>query len=196
MFVQNLAPDFKADALMPDGSFKNISLSEFKGKYVLLFFYPLDFTFVCPSEIIAFSNRIEDFRSRNTEVLGVSIDSKFTHHAWVNTPTNSGGIGKINFPLVSDITKNISKDYNVLFNQSIALRATILIDKTGIVRHYSVNDLPLGRNADEFVRLLDALQHTEKHGEVCPAGWTKGETAINPTSNGIRDYLTDNADKL
>jgi len=175
---------------MPDGSFNNIVLSQFKDKkYVVLFFYPLDFTFVCPSEIIAFSKRINDFNEKNAIVLGVSVDSKFTHYAWTNTPLDKGGIGNISFPLLSDISKEISRNYGVLINNSISLRATIIIDQKGIVRHYSLNDLPLGRNVDEVLRLLDALQHTEKHGEVCPAGWTKGKKAIQPTHDGIKNYL-------
>ena len=197
MYVQNTAPSFKADALMPDGNFDNIDIAQFKNKkYVVLFFYPLDFTFVCPSEIIAFSKRNHEFEKRNTQVLGVSIDSKFTHHAWTNTPTDLGGIGHVSFPLLSDITKNISKQYGVLINSSVALRATVIIDKQGIIRHYSINDLPLGRNVDEFIRILDAIQYTEKHGEVCPAGWVKGNDAIKPTSDGIKNYLTKSAKDL
>ena len=171
MFISKNAPSFKADALMPDGTFNQISISQFKQeKYVVLFFYPLDFTFVCPSEIIAFSKRIEDFKSRNTEIIGVSTDSKFTHHAWTNTKIENGGVGNISFPLVSDLSKSISKEYDVLMNDSISVRATIIIDKEGLIRHYSLNDLALGRNVDEFLRLIDALQHSEKYGEVCPAG--------------------------
>jgi len=197
MFIAKNAPDFKADALMPDGTFNQISMSQFKQQsYVVLFFYPLDFTFVCPSEIIAFSKRIEDFRSRNTEIIGVSVDSKFTHHAWTNTAIENGGVGKITFPLVSDISKDISRDYDVLFNNAVSVRATVIIDKEGVIRHYSLNDLSLGRNVNEFVRLIDALQHNEKYGEVCPAGWRKGSEAIKPTTEGIKKYLKENASNL
>jgi len=197
MFISNIAPDFKADALMPDGTFNQISISEFKNnKYILLFFYPLDFTFVCPSEIIAFSKRVDEFKIRNTELIGVSVDSKFTHHAWTNTSVENGGVGKISFPLVSDLSKDISKQYDVLFNNAISVRGTVIIDKNGMVKHYSLNDLSLGRNVDEFLRLIDALQHTEKYGEVCPAGWRKGDEAINPTNTGIKKYLKENVDNL
>jgi len=197
MFIQKPAPIFEAEALMPNGSFDKISLNKFKNKnYVLLFFYPLDFTFVCPSEIIAFSKRVKKFREKNCEIIGISIDSKFTHKAWVDTPLNKGGVGKIDFPLISDLDKNISRNYNVLINESISLRATFLLDKSGIIRHYSVNDLPIGRNVDEYLRILDALQYIEKYGEVCPAGWTKGAEAIKTTSDGIKEYLTNNANKL
>jgi peroxiredoxin (alkyl hydroperoxide reductase subunit C) len=197
MFISKPAPDFRADALMPDGTFSTISISQFKQqKYVLLFFYPLDFTFVCPSEIIAFSKRMDDFKARNTEIIGVSIDSKFTHNAWTNTSVDNGGVGKISFPLASDLSKMISKDYDVLLNNSISVRATIIIDKEGIIRHYSLNDLSLGRNVEEFLRLIDALQHTEKYGEVCPAGWRKGNDAIKPTTTGIKKFLKENASNL
>jgi peroxiredoxin (alkyl hydroperoxide reductase subunit C) len=197
MFITTTAPDFKADALMPDGTFSQISVSQFKQKsYVLLFFYPLDFTFVCPSEIIAFSKRIEDFKNRNTEVIGVSVDSKFTHHAWTNTAVENGGVGNISFPLVSDLSKSISKDYDVLVNNAVSVRATVIVDKEGIIRHYSLNDLALGRNVDEFIRLIDALQHHEKYGEVCPAGWRKGSEAIKPTTSGIKKYLKENVNNL
>ena len=197
MFIGRNAPDFNSDALMPDGTFNQISLSKFKQKnYVVLFFYPLDFTFVCPSEIIAFSKRIEDFKSRQTEIIGVSIDSKFTHHAWTNTSLEDGGVGNISFPLVSDLSKSISKSYDTLLNDSVSVRGTIIIDKEGIIRHYSLNDLALGRNVDEFIRLVDALQHNEKYGEVCPAGWRKGSEAIKPTTIGIKKYLKENANNL
>jgi len=190
MFISCVAPCFTAEALMPDKSFGNISLSNFKSKkYVLLFFYPLDFTFVCPSEIILLSNKISQFKSRNTEVLGISIDSKFSHYAWANTNIKDGGIGNISFPLISDISKKISHDYDVLLNNSVAVRATVLIDKQGIVRHYSLNDLSLGRNIEEIIRLLDALQHTEKYGEVCPAEWNKGLPAMNPNIDSTKKYL-------
>jgi peroxiredoxin (alkyl hydroperoxide reductase subunit C) len=197
MYISTIAPDFKADALMPDNTFGQISVSQFKEKkYVLLFFYPLDFTFVCPSEIIALSKRINDFKSRDTEIIGISTDSKFSHYAWTNTDIENGGVGKINFPLVSDLSKGISKDYNVLLNNSIAVRASFIIDKKGLIRHYSLNDLPLGRNVDEHLRIIDSLQHVEKYGEVCPAGWRKGDIAVKPTLQNIKSFLKNNYDKL
>jgi peroxiredoxin (alkyl hydroperoxide reductase subunit C) len=195
--IQKSAPDFNAEAVMPNGEFANIKLSDFKGKkYVVLFFYPLDFTFVCPSEILAFSNRIKDFEARDTQVIGVSIDSKFSHFAWRNTAVDQGGIGQVTFPLVADLNKQISRDYGVLLDEAVALRGTFLIDKAGVVRHATLNDLPLGRNIDETIRLVDALQHTEKHGEVCPAGWAKGETAMVPTAEGVASFLKEKAAAL
>lgn len=195
--IQKPAPDFTADAVMSNGEFSSITLSSFKDKkYVALFFYPLDFTFVCPSEIISFSNKVKEFESRNVQVLGVSIDSKFSHYAWRKTPVDKGGIGEIAFPLISDLTKEIARDYGVLINDAIALRGTFLIDKTGVVRHATLNDLPLGRNVDETLRIIDALQHTEQHGEVCPANWKKGETAMKPNAAGVASYLAENCKKL
>lgn len=188
--VTKEAPDFTAQAVLPDNSFSEIKLSSFKGKYVALFFYPLDFTFVCPSEIIAFDKALSEFKERNAEIIGVSIDSHFTHLAWKNTPRDKGGIGDVQFPLVADITKDIARSYGVLFNDALALRGFFLIDKEGIVRHALVNDLPLGRNVDEAIRILDALQFTEKHGEVCPANWKQGEEAMKPTAEGVSDYLS------
>ncbi len=188
--VMKKAPDFTAQAVMPDGSFKEIKLSDYKGKYVVLFFYPLDFTFVCPSEIIAFDKELEKFKERNTEVIGVSVDSHYTHWAWRNTPRNKGGIGKIRYPLVSDLTRNISRDYGVLLeDQGVALRGLFLIDKEGVVRHAVINDLSLGRSVPEALRIVDAWQHYEKHGEVCPANWHKGEEAMKPTPEGVAEYL-------
>lgn len=188
--IQRPAPDFCADAVLANGDFAEIRLSSFRDKkYVALFFYPLDFTFVCPSEILAFSKRVKDFEARNTEIIGVSVDSKFSHFAWRNTPVENGGIGHIGFSLVSDLTKEISRDYGVLVNDSVALRGTFLVDKSGIVRHATLNDLPLGRNVDETLRVIDALQHTELHGEVCPAGWTKGKPAMKPTAEGVASFL-------
>jgi len=177
VIVTQPAPDFEATAVMPDGSFnEKFRLSDYKGKkYVVLFFYPLDFTFVCPSEILAFDKKVKEFEERNTQVIGVSVDSHFCHWAWRNTPVEKGGIGNVQFPLVADITKQISRDYGVLFNEAVALRGLFLIDKEGIVRHALVNDLPLGRSVDEAIRVVDALQHFEKHGEVCPANWRKGK---------------------
>jgi len=167
--VTEEAPDFTAQAVMPDNSFAELTLSSYRGKYVLLFFYPLDFTFVCPSEIIAFDQALARFKEKKAEVIGVSVDSHFTHLAWRNTPVEKGGIGRIGYPLVADLSKAIARSYGVLFNESIALRGLFLIDKEGIVRHALVNDLPLGRNVDEALRVLDALQFNEKNGEVCPA---------------------------
>ena len=195
--IQKRAPDFTADAVLANGDFKQITLSSFQDKsYVALFFYPLDFTFVCPSEIIAFSNRAKSFAEKNTQIIGVSVDSKFSHYAWRNTPVNQGGIGPIEFPLVSDLTKEISRDYGVLLNDSVALRGTFIIDKAGIVRHATLNDLPLGRNVDETLRVIDALQHTEAHGEVCPAGWQKGKEAMSPNAGGVSAYLASNCSSL
>jgi peroxiredoxin (alkyl hydroperoxide reductase subunit C) len=191
--VTKEAPDFTAQAVMPDNSFSEFKLSSMKGKYVVLFFYPLDFTFVCPSEIIAFDKALAEFKERNAEVVGVSVDSHFTHLAWKNTPRDQGGIGDVQFPMVADMTKEIARSYGVLCNESIALRGLFLIDKDGIVRHHLVNDLPLGRNVDEAIRVLDALQFTEKHGEVCPANWRQGEEAMKPTAEGVAEYLTKHA---
>lgn len=188
--VTKPAPDFMATAVMPDNTFnEKFQLSDMKGKYVALFFYPLDFTFVCPSEIIAFDKKLKEFKSRNCDVVGVSVDSHFSHWAWKNTPVEKGGIGNIQYPLVADITKSIAREYGVLFNDAIALRGLFLIDKEGVVRHALINDLPLGRNVDEVIRLLDALQHVEKHGEVCPANWRKGDEAMKPSAGGVADYL-------
>lgn len=195
--VQKPAPDFTAEAVLKNGDFSEISLSSFKGnKYVALFFYPLDFTFVCPSEIIAFSKRTQAFEERNTQILGVSVDSKFSHYAWRNTPIEKGGIGTIEFPLISDLTKEISRDYGVLVNDAVALRGTFIIDKSGIIRHATLNDLPIGRNVDETLRVIDALQFNEQHGEVCPAGWQKGQQAMRPNASGVASYLASNVAAL
>ncbi len=187
--VAKPAPDFEAEAVMPDGTFKKIKISDYKGKYVILFFYPLDFTFVCPTEIIAFSNQIEDFKSRNTEVLGVSVDSQFSHLAWRNTDRKSGGLGEIKYPLVADLNKDISRAYDVLADGGIAFRGLFLIDKDGIVQHQLINNLPLGRNIDEALRMVDSLQHHEEHGEVCPANWKKGEEAMKPGPKESQSYF-------
>lgn len=188
-FVQNDAPDFKAQTVMEDGSFKEIKLSDYKGKYVVLFFYPLDFTFVCPTEIIAFSDRIAEFKARNTEVLGVSVDSHFSHLAWRNTPRKKGGIGDVKYPIVSDLDKSIARQYGVLLEKpGIALRGLFVIDKQGKLRHITVNDLPLGRNVDEVLRIIDAIQFNEKHGEVCPANWKKGESGMKADQAGLESY--------
>ena len=190
VLVTKEAPDFKAQAVIANGSFEELSLSSYKGKYVLLFFYPLDFTFVCPSEILAFDKAREELEKRNCELIGVSVDSHFTHLAWKNTPVQSGGIGNIGFPLVADLDKSISEDYGVLLPDGISLRGLFLVDKEGIVRHQLINDLPLGRSVEEAIRILDALQFTEKYGEVCPANWKAGEEAMKPTAEGVADYLS------
>jgi peroxiredoxin (alkyl hydroperoxide reductase subunit C) len=187
--VTKKAPNFKAPAVFGDNSIKDLELSSYAGKYVVLFFYPLDFTFVCPSEIIAFDKKLDKFKEKNAEVIGVSVDSQFTHYAWKNTPLENGGIGNVRYPLVADLNKNISRDFGVLLDESVALRGLFLIDKEGIVRHSLVNDLPLGRNVDEALRMLDALQFTEQHGEVCPANWQEGEEAMKPTAQGVAEYL-------
>ncbi len=189
VLVGKQAPDFKATAVI-GGDFKEISLSEFRGKNVLLFFYPLDFTFVCPTELHAFQEKLEDFKKANTEVLGVSIDSQFSHLAWLNTPKAQGGIEGIKYPLVADTLKTISRDYDVLKTDAgIAYRGAFLIDPKGVVRHQTVNDLPLGRNIDEFLRLVDALAFHEEHGEVCPANWMKGEKSMKPDQAGLKEYF-------
>ena len=156
---------------------------------MVLFFYPLDFTFVCPSEIIAFDHRLKDFKARNTAVIGVSVDSEFTHFAWRQTPVDKGGIGPVGYPLVADLNKNIARAYGVLLNEAVALRGLFLLDTHGVVRHALVNDLPLGRSVDEALRLVDALQYHEEHGEVCPANWKQGEKGMKPTAAGVADYL-------
>lgn len=191
--VTEQAPDFTAQAVMPNNEFGELTLSKLRGKYVVLFFYPLDFTFVCPSEIIAFDKALPKFKEKNAEVIGVSVDSHFTHLAWKNTPRQKGGIGNVQYPLVADITKEIARSYGVLFNESVALRGLFLIDKEGLVRHALINDLPLGRNVDEALRMLEALQFTEKHGEVCPANWRQGEEAMKPTAEGVASYLAKHA---
>jgi len=196
VLVGKQAPDFTAEAVMPDGSFSELTLSDFKGKYVVLFFYPLDFTFVCPTEIIAFDKRNAKFAEKNVQLLGCSIDSKFSHWAWRNTKVRNGGIGQVTYPLVADITKNIARDYDVLINDAVALRGAFLIDKEGVVQHQVINNLPLGRNIDEMLRMVDALQFTEEHGEVCPAGWKEGKAAMSPDSDGVASFLSKNARRL
>lgn len=192
--VTKQAPDFTATAVMGDNSFKeDFKLSDYRGNYVILFFYPLDFTFVCPSEIIAFDKALAKFHEKNCEVIGVSIDSHFTHLAWKNTPVNDGGIGNIQYPLVADLDKSISRRYSVLLDMGIALRGTFLIDKEGIIRHAVINDLPLGRSIDEAMRMVDALEFHEAHGDVCPANWKQGEEAMTPTAEGVADYLAKHA---
>lgn len=214
MLVTKPAPDFKATALMGDNSFKEISLSDYKGKKVVLFFYPLDFTFVCPTEILAFNHRLAEFEKRGVQVLGCSVDSKWTHLAWKNTDTKNGGIGNINYPLIADIDKSITRAYDVLqesvpatvltdegesettVDGSVALRGTFLIDEEGVVWHATINNEPLGRNIDETLRYVDALSFHQKHGEVCPAGWEEGQDAMAENPEGIASFLTKNADNL
>lgn len=191
--VTKPAPDFTATAVMPDNSMKeDFKLSDFLGQNIILFFYPLDFTFVCPSEIISFDKRLNEFKKKDCQVIGVSVDSQFSHLAWKNTPVKEGGIGNIQYPLVADLDKNISEQYGVLLEAGIALRGTFLIDKEGIVRHSIINDLPLGRSTDEALRMVDALQFHEEHGDVCPANWQEGEEAMKPTAEGVADYLSRN----
>ena len=189
------APKFTAPAVLGNNTINpEFSLNDFKGKPVVLFFYPLDFTFVCPTEILEFNRKLTDFKERGVEVVGVSVDSQFTHLAWKNTPVEQGGIGNIDYPLVADLNKQISTNYGVLLEDAgVALRGTFLIDANGVVRHAVVNDLGLGRNIDETVRMVDALLFHEKHGEVCPANWQQGDEAMKPTSEGVASYLAKHA---
>ncbi len=214
MIVTKPAPDFKATAIMGDNSFKEISLADYKGKKVVLFFYPLDFTFVCPTEILAFNHRLADFEKRGVQVLGCSVDSKWAHYGWKNTDTNNGGIGNIQYPIIADIDKSIARKYDVLKGATpanilteegeeetsvggdVALRASFLIDEDGVVRHAVINDLPLCRNIDEMLRMVDALTFNQKHGEVCPAGWKEGDDTMKESFDGVASYLEKNADKL
>ncbi len=198
VLVGKPAPDFTATAVMGDNTIvSNFNLkTHVKDKYAVLFFYPLDFTFVCPSEILAFDHRLKEFQDRNTEVIAVSVDSQFTHLAWKNTPVNNGGLGQVKFPMVADLSKSIARDYDVLLNESVALRGSFLIDKNGIVQHQVVNALSLGRNIDEMIRMVDALQFTEQHGEVCPAGWNKGKAGMKASPDGVADYLAKHAGEL
>lgn len=192
VLVGRQAPDFKAAAVVNGNEIKEVSLSDYKGKYVVLYFYPLDFTFVCPTEIHAFQNKLEDFKKRDVEVLAVSVDSPFSHLAWINTSKKEGGIEGTTHPVISDIHKSISKDYDVLHpEEGVAFRALFLIDKDGIVRHQVVNDLPLGRNISEALRMVDALQFHEKHGEVCPANWNEGEKSMKASSDGLKEYFSE-----
>ena len=197
VLVSRKAPDFTAPAVMPNGIIEEaFKLSDLRGKYVVLFFWPLDFTFVCPTEIIAHDRRMAQFKERGVEVVGISIDSQFTHFAWRNTPVREGGIGAVQFPMVADITHAITEAYGVAHPDGVALRASFLIDRHGIVQHQVVNNLPLGRNVDEMLRMVDALQYTEEHGEVCPAGWQKGEEGMQPTAEGVASYLSSKGEKL
>lgn len=198
VLVGKAAPDFTAATVLGNNSIdENFNLkAHIKGKYAVVFFYPLDFTFVCPSELIAFDHRLKEFKDRDVEVIGVSIDSHFTHLAWKNTAVNNGGIGQVAYPLVADIKHEICKAYDVEADGGVAYRGSFLIDKTGIVRHQVVNDLPLGRNIDEMLRMIDALQFTEQHGEVCPAGWSKGKAGMKADTKGVADYLAKHAGEL
>ncbi|MEB3300089.1 MAG: peroxiredoxin [Candidatus Sericytochromatia bacterium] len=189
VFVTKQAPDFTADAYV-DGAFKTLSLSDYRGKTVVLFFYPLDFTFVCPTEIMAFSDRIDEFKARNTEVIGVSVDSKFSHHAWAQVDRKEGGIKGIAYPLVADLKKDISRDYGVLIEEAgLALRGLFIINKDGELKHVTINHNDLGRNVDEVLRLVDAVEFSEKYGEVCPANWQKGQAAMKPDAESLKKYL-------
>ena len=214
MLVTKLAPEFKTQAVMPDNTIQEVGLSDYKGKKVVLFFYPLDFTFVCPTELLAFDKRLSEFESRGTQVLGCSVDSRWSHLAWKNTDVNKGGIGNVKYPLLQDLDKSIARKYDVLVGASeayvetsdsaenttvgggVALRGSFLIDEDGVVRHAVLNDLPLGRNIDEMLRMIDALSYHQKHGEVCPAGWKDGDSAMKESPEGVANYLSNNADKL
>jgi peroxiredoxin (alkyl hydroperoxide reductase subunit C) len=198
MIVTKKAPDFTATAVLGNNQIvEDFNLMENLGeKGAVLFFYPLDFTFVCPSEIIAFDHRLDEFTSRGINVIGVSVDSAYSHFAWKNTPVNEGGIGQVKYPLVADITKQISRDYDVLLDDAVALRGSFLIDADGTVRHAVINDLPLGRNIDEMIRMVDAMIFTNEHGEVCPAGWAKGEEGMKPDAKGVAEYLAKHEKEL
>ena len=214
MLVTNMAPDFTATTVMPDNSFQDITLSDYRGKKVVLFFYPLDFTFVWPSELIAFNNRIDEFEKRNVQVLGCSVDSQFSHLRWKEMDVNNGGIGKINYPLVSDLDKSIARSYNVLLGSkpatvliedeeidtsiggNVTIRGSFLIDEEGVIRHAVLNDLPLGRNIDEMLRMVDALAYHTEHGDVCPANWKEGKTAMKASDEGMRQYMAAEADNI
>lgn len=199
VLVGQPAPDFTAPAVLADGSLvDNFNLTQvIKDKYALLFFYPLDFTFVCPSELIALDNQYDEFKKHGIEVIGISIDSHYTHFAWRNTSPEKGGIGKVKYPLVADVNHQIAQDYGVEHSAAhVALRAAFIIDKKGIVRSEIVNDLPLGRNISEILRLFDAIEFIEQHGEVCPANWKKGEKGMKPTPEGVATYLKDEHEKL
>jgi len=198
VLVGKQAPDFTAAAVLGSGEIVDgYTLSEAtKGKKAVVFFYPLDFTFVCPSELLAFDHRIEEFQKRGVEVIGVSIDSHFSHNAWRNTPVNEGGIGPVRYTLVADMTHSICQAYDVESEGGVAFRGSFLIDEDGLVRHQVVNDLPLGRNGDEMLRMVDALAFHQEHGEVCPAGWKNGDAGMTASPEGVASYLSENADKL
>ncbi|MBI5923797.1 MAG: peroxiredoxin [Betaproteobacteria bacterium] len=197
VLVGKPAPDFTATAVLGNNEIQSFTLSKaIQGKYAVLFFYPLDFTFVCPSELIAFDHRLAEFQKRGVEVIGCSIDSQFTHLAWKNTPVDKGGIGQVKYTLVADIKHQICQAYDVEAAPGVAFRGSFLIDKAGLVRHQVVNDLPLGRDIDEMLRMVDALQFTEEHGEVCPAGWKKGKAGMNASPSGVAKYLAEHAKEL
>jgi len=198
VLVGKPAPDFTCNAVLGSGEIvDNFTLSEtLKGKYGLVFFYPLDFTFVCPSELLAVDHRMDKFKELGVEVIGVSIDSHFTHNAWRNTDINNGGIGPVKYTLAADINHDICQAYDVESDGGVAFRGAFIIDKEGVVRSQTVNDLPLGRNFDEFIRVVEALQFHEEHGEVCPAGWNKGDKGMTASPDGVAAYLSENADKL
>jgi len=198
MLVTKQAPDFTATTVLADGSIvDDFKLSENYGeKGTVLFFYPLDFTFVCPSEIIAFSHKVEEFKERGINVIGVSVDSQFSHFAWRETAVENGGIGHVNMPLVADLTKEISKAYDVLLDDGVALRGSFLIDADGTIRHAVINDLPLGRNIDEMIRMVDTMLFTNEFDEVCPAGWVKGDEGMKETPEGVAEYLAKHEDEL
>jgi len=199
MLVTKKAPDFTAAAVLGSNQIVNdFNLYKNIGeKGAVVFFYPMDFTFVCPSEIIAFDKRYDEFKARGIEVIGVSCDNQFSHFAWKETPANKGGIGQVRFPLVADMTKSIARGFDVLLEDAgVALRGSFLLDKDGTVRHAVINDLPLGRNIDEMIRMVDTMLFTNEHGEVCPAGWNKGDKGMKADTAGVADYLSHNADKL
>lgn len=186
--VGKAAPEFKGNAVI-NGDIKEISLSDFKGKWKVLFFYPLDFTFVCPTEIVAFSDKIQMFKDLNCEVIGCSVDSEFSHLAWTQQPRNKGGLGEIRYPLLADLTKNIAKSYGVLMDDAVAFRGTFIMDDKNVIHHMSINNLPVGRNVDEYARLVEGYQYVQKHGEVCPAGWTKGDATMKADPKGSQEYF-------
>jgi len=186
--VGKQAPEFKGNAVI-NGDIKEISLSDFKGKWKVLFFYPLDFTFVCPTEIVAFSDKVKMFKDLNCEVIGCSVDSEFSHLAWTQVPRNKGGLGEIAYPLLSDLTKDIARSYGVLMDDAVAFRGTFIIDDKNVVHHMSINNLPVGRNVDEYARLVEGYQFVAKHGEVCPAGWTKGDATMKADPKGSQEYF-------
>jgi peroxiredoxin (alkyl hydroperoxide reductase subunit C) len=198
MLVTKKAPDFTAPAVLGSGEIvDSFNLYENIGeKGAVLFFYPLDFTFVCPSELIAFDHRLDEFSKRGINVIGCSIDSQYSHFAWRETPVDKGGIGRVRYPLVADLTKQIARDYDVLLDDAVALRGSFLIDKDGTIRHAVINDLPLGRNIDEMLRMVDAMLFTNEHGEVCPANWSEGKEGMKADPEGVAQYLAKHADEL
>lgn len=197
MLVNKQAPDFTASAVTGNGEIiEDFSLSALRGRYVALFFWPMDFTFVCPSEIIAHNRRLDQFKALGVDVVGVSIDSQYTHYAWRQVPVNQGGIGEVGFTMVADTKHDIVKAYGIEHESGVALRATFLIDREGVVQHQVVNNLPIGRDVDELIRVIEALQFTEENGEVCPAGWRKGDQGMKPTAEGVQSYLSTNGNTL